>query len=85
MFVIDRFGNILVQGADASLRGQNLNGPLGTDPTGKNFGAEILAATGEGAWVEYQFSNPTTRQSGHKRSWVLRHDGLIFGSGWYDE
>lgn len=85
MFVIERTGNIIVQGANPSLRGQSIRGPLGTDPTGKNFGAEILAATAEGMWVEYEFDNPTTRQSGHKRSWVLLHDRLIFGSGWYDE
>ena len=85
MFVIDRSGSILVQGATPSLRGQNITGPLGTDSTGKNFGAEILAATEEGSWVEYEFDNPTTRQSGHKRSWVVLHDRLIFGSGWYDE
>ena len=85
MFAIDRSGSILVQGATPSLRGQNITGPLGTDSTGKNFGAEILAATEEGSWVEYEFDNPTTRQSGHKRSWVILHDRLIFGSGWYDE
>ena len=85
LFVINRSGDILVQGADPSLRGQNLNGPVGTDPAGKNFGEEILAATSEGMWVEYQFNTPTTRQLGHKRSWVVLRDGLIFGAGWYDD
>ena len=85
MFAIDRAGDIVVQGANPSLRGQSIRGPLGTDSTGKNFGAEIMAATEEGMWVEYQFDNPTTGQAERKRSWVVLRDGLIFGSGWYDE
>ncbi len=85
MFAIDRSGDIVVQGANPSLRGQSITGPLGTDSTGKDFGAEIMMATEEGMWVEYQFDNPTTQQAERKRSWVIKRDGLIFGSGWYDE
>lgn len=84
LFVINRFGDIVVQGADPSLRGQSINGPLGTDSTGKNFGAEIMSADEDGMWVEYMFNNPTTRQPERKRSWVVKRDGLIFGAGWYD-
>ena len=84
LFVINRSGIIQVQGADPSLRGQDIGGPLGTDPSGKNFGAEIMSADEDGMWVEYQFNNPATRQVERKRSWVVRKDGLIFGSGWYD-
>ena len=84
LFVINRSGIIQVQGADPSLRGQDIRGPLGTDPSGKNFGAEIMTATEDGMWVEYQFNNPATRQVERKRSWVILRDGLIFGSGWYD-
>ncbi len=85
LFVIDPSGAIVVQGSDPSVRGQNVNGPIGTDVSGKDFGAEILAADENGAWVDYMFENPTTGEVGQKRSWVVKRDGLIFGAGWYDD
>ena len=84
LFVINRFGDIVVQGDDSNLRGQSITGPLGTDRTGKNFGAEIMTADEDGMWVEYMFNNPSSRQPERKRSWVIKRGGLIFGSGWYD-
>ena len=35
------------------------------------------------AWAGYQFANPQTGGEGHKRSWLVLHDGYIFGSGYY--
>ncbi len=64
--------------------GQDLNGPLGIDAAGHRFGPEILTATEHGKWVEYSQLDPVTGEEGRKRSWVMRHDGLIFGSGWYE-
>ncbi len=43
------------------------------------------AATVEGAWVDYQFNNPALGRAQIKHSWVVRHDGLVFGSGWYED
>ena len=47
--------------------------------------AQILVelAKGEGTWVEYTFTNPTTGLTEAKRSWLVMHDGYIFGSGYY--
>ena len=44
-----------------------------------------MAATEEGHWVEFILLNPATGQNQKKHTWVARHDGLIFGSGWYEE
>ena len=44
----------------------------------------VAAATADGAWVDYQFNNPATGQAEIKHSWVVQHDGLTFGSGWYE-
>lgn len=55
-----------------------------TDITGKNYGQEIMATTAEGTWVDYYFTHPETREETQKHSWVVRHDGLIFGVGWHE-
>ena len=41
-------------------------------------------ATEDGAWVRYTYLNPATGESESKHSWVVRYDGLLFGSGWYE-
>ena len=55
------------------------------DATGRFFGDDVMAATGDGHWVEFVFLNPETGQNQTKHTWVVRHDDLIFGSGWYEE
>ena len=37
----------------------------------------------EGVWTEYVFFNPATGLESQKRSWVVMHDGYLFGSGYY--
>lgn len=36
-----------------------------------------------GAWVVYTFTNPVTGEAEEKRTWLMIHDGLVFGSGYY--
>lgn len=55
------------------------------DATGHFFGDDVMAATGEGHWVEFVLLNPATGRNQKKHTWVVRHDGLIFASGWYEE
>ncbi len=38
---------------------------------------------GDGTWVDYVFLDPTTGEDGLKRSWLVLHDGYIFGAGFY--
>ncbi len=54
------------------------------DSTGYFYGDDLLAATEEGRWVSYVFLNPDTGQEQRKHTWVVLHDGLLFGSGWYE-
>ena len=75
-----------------SLAGLDLKGPLGTDANGYIFGPEMLSAGGEGRWVSYVYGNPATGPSGTafgelqlKNAWVMRHDGMVFGSGWHHD
>ena len=90
VFIIDE--NDTVIGHPESQRlGLDVNGWVGTDANGYNFGPDMLSATGEGKWVSYVYQNPESGGLGSdntggmqlKNAWVVRHDGLLFSSGWY--
>ena len=51
-------------------------------PAMGRLGDDILSAAEEGKWVSYIYRNPETGEEGRKHAWVVRHDGLYFGSGW---
>ena len=82
VFVLDFTGTNAANAADARLVGQNAW--FARDLEGKLFVQEMLArATPEGAWVDYRFPDPLTGRPFDKRSWVVRHDGFVFGCGIY--
>ena len=89
VFIIDE--NDLVIGHPDPLRlGLDLKGWVGTDANEYNFGPDMLSATEEGKWVSYVYGNPEAGGIGSgfsdvelKNVWVVRHDGLLFASGWY--
>ena len=58
---------------------------LRVDSTGYFYGDDVLGATEAGRWVSYVLTNPETGKEQRKHSWVVRHDGLFFGSGWYEQ
>ena len=89
VFIIDDNDEVIAH-YDPHLIGEDLKGPVGTDANGYNFGPSMLEATAEGKWVSYVFRNPEGHDSGQgleqlelKNVWVVRHDGLLFASGWY--
>lgn len=53
------------------------------DINGKPYGQELVAATEDGVWVDYYFTHPVSGVETEKHTWALRHDGLVFASGWY--
>ncbi len=58
---------------------------LRVDSTGYFYGDEMLSATEAGKWVSYVFNNPDTGEETRKHTWIVRHDGHFFGSGFYEE
>lgn len=42
------------------------------------------AADADGEWSDYTLTNPATGEVESKHTWVVRYDGLVFGSGWYE-
>lgn len=55
-----------------------------TDSAGHLYGPELVGAIEKGDWVDYVKLNPENGREQQKHSWVVRHDGLVFGSGWYE-
>ena len=54
------------------------------DSTGYFYGDDLLGATESGRWVSYVLTNPEQGNEQRKHTWAVRHDGLIFASGWYE-
>jgi len=87
VFIID--GNdLVIAHPEPDRLGLDLKGWVGTDVNGYNFGPDMLSATEDGKWVSYVYRNPASGGVGAgdfelKNAWVKRHDGLLFGSGWY--
>ena len=44
----------------------------------------MVAIGQQGGWVSYVFLNPNTGLLERKHTWVIRRDGHLFGSGWYE-
>ena len=63
------------------LIGTDIKDVVGSD--GQELGKEIAQATEEGGWVEYLWPHPVSRKEQQKVTWAIRHDGLIFASGYY--
>ena len=54
------------------------------DWDGTNLSQRIeRTATAEGVWITYHHTNPISGEVEHKRTWLRRHDGMIFGAGYY--
>ena len=56
---------------------------LRVDAKGYFYGDDLLGATGEGRWVDYVLLDPETGKE-QQHTWAVRHDGLLFASGWYE-
>ena len=82
VFIVDEDDRVIAH-RSPDLLGQDLKGDLGVDVTGYRFGEVMLGVGEQGLWVDYLFLNPATGNQEFKHSWVVRHDGLLFGSGWY--
>ena len=83
VFMIDEDGTAIAH-ADPALVGQLASDILG--PNNYPTGAAVAASADEnGVWFDYTFTNPATGSVEAKHSWMVIHDGITFGSGWYEE
>ena len=64
-------------------------GLIGTDaadyqsPDGTDVGSKMLASTEEGHWFQAAFPNVRGAGDNHRITWAIRHDGLVFASGYF--
>ncbi len=83
VFVIDLQGNVLAHGANKALIGKSLIGLKDAD--GKTFVQSMVetAKSAGSGWVDYKWSNPTTKKVELKSSYVQRVGDVFVGVGIY--
>ena len=81
LFVIDPADNYIVHPLLPHLIGTDIKDVVGAN--GYELGKEIAKATEVGHWIDYLWPHPVTLFSASKSTYVLRHDGMIFASGYY--
>ena len=83
VFMMDEYGTVIAH-ANPALVGQPASDILG--PNNYPTGAAVAASADEnGAWFDYTFTNLATGSVETKHSLMVIHDGITFGSGWYEE
>lgn len=84
VFVFDLTGKCLSHGANPALIGRDLSGLKDSD--GKYFIREfsLIAKTKGKGWIDYNWSNPTTKKIEPKSTYVLKvSDDRLVGCGIY--
>ena len=85
VFIADENDVVIAHATVPSRRGGYLRDPsTRTDITGFFYGPVLADASELGRWVTYRFLNPAIGQIQTKHTWVIRYDGLLFASGWYE-
>ena len=83
VFVADpATGTVQAQNVDPNLMGGTSDwAAIVSDLPVDDILSEIRKGTG--MWVTYHLTNPVTGETESKRTWLIMHDGLVFGSGYY--
>ena len=83
VFVVDPItGIVQAQSVDLILVGRTLD----WDSISSTLQVEDILneiRRGTGMWVTYDLVNPVSGKVEDKRTWLIMHDGLVFGSGYY--
>ena len=82
VFILDENNLFVAHPAAPKFIGKGIKDAPGLD--GSLIGLEITMATEEGRWTEYLWPNPEMNKLELKRTWSIRHDGYLFGSGYYE-
>ena len=82
VFITDENDIFVAHAPSPDLVGTDLKDVMGLD--GSALGVNIAKATEVGLWIEYSWPNPESSEIELKRTWAIRHDGYLFGSGYYE-
>jgi len=83
VFVWDMNGVVIAHGTNAKLIGKDMSQLKDVD--GKQFvsdGVQLAKTQGKG-WIDYKWSNPTTKKVEAKSTYVVKVDDIIFCCGIY--
>ena len=81
VFVLDKQGFRVAHGGNPELVGLQVP----NYPNNKVRDIIINSVNEDGAWITYQRALPDSHTVHTKNSFIIEHDGLIFGSGYYVE
>ena len=82
VFVFGRERKIVAHGGNSALVGTAAESLV--DEDGVHFGNKFMdETTATGTWIDYKWRDPASGKVLPKSSWVVRHDGYIFGAGIY--
>ena len=81
VFIVDGKGYTIAHHND---KFRDRDPSLRVDAVGYFYGDDLLGATEDGRWVDYVILNPESGENDQKHTWAVKHDGLIFASGWYE-
>ena len=82
VFVYGPDRTIVAHGSNPSLVGTDVDGYV--DDDGLHFGTKFMdEATESGIWLDYKWHDPVSGAVLPKSSWLVRHDGYVFGAGIY--
>ena len=81
-FVIDMNLTTIVAHPNSELIGQDSFALINASESKESILENL--ENNDGHWVYYNFTNPETELVEPKTSWFKLHDGLIFGSGFYN-
>jgi hypothetical protein len=82
VFIVDGDGYTIAS-PNADMLGRDP--ALRVDASDYFYGDDLMSATEEGKWISYFFRHPKTGENARKHTWVVRHDGFLFASGFYEE
>ena len=83
VFIISEDDTILAHAANPDFVNRSISAAKG--PNGYPAGEAVAAvADDDGEWFAYTFPNPASGALEAKHSWMVLHDGIVFGSGWHE-
>ena len=88
LYLILLDGNTIVVNAGfPGAVGADITGRIGVDAIGNEYGKELAAADEQGTFVDYLIPDPLqgSYRIYWKRTYAVRHDGLVFAAGSWDK
>jgi cytochrome c len=82
VFVYGPKRTIVAHGGNPAIEGTDVDSLV--DEDGLHFGTKFMdEATANGVWMDYKWHDPVSGKVLPKSSWLVRHDGYVFGAGIY--